>query len=303
MLKNRSSILAFAAVILLAILWGSTNVVTKGLLATDSPADLLTVRFSVATVSLLVLLPRAGRIDLRTLRDGTIIGLLFAGGQLAQTWGLMTTTPAVNAFLSGLYVVVTPILAALLFARRLQVSVWIAVGLSMVALAGFTVVPGASPGGFGLGEALTLASAVLYAGQIVWTGRVSRPQRTVQLAVVQSAVVSLVMGLFALPGGVHVPARASWWLALLYLALVCGALTLVLQIWAQSHIDPVRAAVVMCSEPLWTTVFAVAFAHEHLGAALIFGGSMTLAAMLVVVVPWRPVPRAAIRRALFTRAA
>ncbi len=277
--------------------------VTKGLLATNSPAELLAVRFTVSTVALFALLPRAGRLDLRTLRDGTIIGLLFAGGQLTQTWGLMTTTPAVNAFLSGLYVVVTPILAAVLFSRRLQISVWVSVGLSMVALAGFTVVPGASHGGFGLGEALTLTSALLYAGQIVWTGRASRPQRTVQLAVVQSAVVALVMALFAIPGGVHVPARASWWLALLYLALVCGALTLVLQIWAQAHIDPVRAAVIMCSEPLWTTVFAVAFAHERLGPALVFGGSMTLAAMLVVVVPWRPLPRAAIRRALFTRAA
>ncbi len=136
-----------------------------------------------------------------------------------------------------------------------------------------------------MGECPTLASAVLYAGQILWTGRVSRRERVVQLAVVQSAVVSVIMGLFALPGGVHVPARVTWWLALLYLAIACGALTLVLQIWAQSHIDPVRAAVIMCSEPLWTTVFAVAFAHEHLGAALIFGGSMTLAAMLVVVVP------------------
>lgn len=302
-LKNRSSILAFAAIVVLAVLWGSTNVVTKALIAEQSPASLLFVRFALATVVLVALLPRAGRIDRATLRDGLVMGLLFAAGQLTQTWGLMTTTPAVNAFLSGLYVVITPLLAGLLFARRLERSVWVAVTLSLVALAAFTVVPGGSTGGFGPGEVLTLVSAVLYAGQILWTGHVTRPQRAVQLAVVQSAVVAVTMGAFALPGGIQMPARGSWWLALLYLALVCGALTLVLQIWAQVHIDPVRAAIVMCSEPLWTTVFAVGFTGQRMDLPLVLGGSLSLAAMLVVVVPWRPLPRAAIRRVLFARAA
>lgn len=302
-LKNRSSILAFAAIVVLAVLWGSTNVVTKRLLTTQSPADLLTVRFTAATLVLLALLPRARRIDAVTLRDGVVMGLLFAGGQLTQTWGLTTTTPAVNAFLSGLYVVITPLLAGVLFARRLERSVWVAVALSLVALAAFTVIPGSSGGGFGPGEILTLVSAVLYAGQILWTGRVTRPDRAIQLAVVQSATVSLTLGVFAVPGGIELPARPSWWLALLYLAVVCGALTLVLQIWAQAHIDPVRAAIIMCSEPLWTTVFAVAFARQGVDLALILGGSLTLAAMLAVVIPWRPLPRGAIRRVLLARAA
>ena len=302
-LKNRSSILAFTAIIVLAVLWGSTNVVTKTLLTTQSPADILAVRFAAATLVLLTLLPRTGRIDATTLRDGVVIGLLFAGGQLTQTWGLTTTTPAVNAFLSGLYVVITPLLAGVLFARRLERSVWVAVALSMIALAAFTVVPGSASGGFGTGEILTLVSAVLYAGQILWTGRVTRPDRAIQLAVVQSAVVAITMGGFAIPGGIELPARASWWLALLYLAVVCGALTLVLQIWAQVHIDPVRAAIIMCSEPLWTTVFAVAFARQRLDPTLVVGGSLSLAAMLAVVIPWRPLPHAAIRRALFARAA
>ena len=273
------------------------------MLAAQSPADLLAIRFTVATLALLTLLPRAGRIDARTVRDGAVMGVLFAGGQLTQTFGLMTTTPAANAFLSGLYVVITPLLAAALFARRLGPAVWVAVALSLLALGAFTVLPGTSRGGFGPGEALTLASAALYAGQILWTGHVTRPERAVRLAIVQSAVVSITMAAFAVPGGIDLPARPAWWLSLLYLSLACGALTLVLQVWAQAHIDPVRAAVVMCSEPLWTTVFALTFAGQRMELSLVLGGSLSLAAMLAVVVPWRPLPRAAARRALLARAA
>ena len=135
----------------------------------------------------------------------------------------------------------------------------------------------------GYGELLTVASAVVYAGHIVALGRISTPGTALSLSLVQLVVITVICGLLAvLPisgAGLQLPSSGRDWLVVVYLGLVAGALTMVLQTWAQARVEPTRAAVIMAMEPVWAAGFAVAFGGEVVTVRLVIGGLAILAAI------------------------
>jgi len=264
--------------------WGSTFFLIKDLVTRLPVTDLLAVRFAVATVALALIAGRRLQLSRRTLRGGVLLGLLYGVGQILQTVGLGHTSASVSGFLTGLYVVATPLLGALLLRTRVSGTVWLAaglatIGLGVLSLHGFAL---------GYGELLTVLSALVYAGHILALGRVSEPGRALSLSVVQLAVITALCTVAALwPGsgaraGLQLPASGADWLAVLYLAVVAGALTMVLQTWAQARIEPARAAVVMAMEPVWAAAFAVALGGESVTPRMVIGGLAILAAMYLV---------------------
>ena len=207
-----------------------------------------------------------------------MLGLLYGGGQLLQTVGIQTTSASVSGFITGMYVVFTPFLAALLLRTRLGWAAWTAValatlGLGLLSLQGFAI---------GTGELLTLAGALFYALHIVGLGRWSRSSEAIGLTVVQLTTVAVVCTVGALPGGLTLPDRAYDWGVLVYMAVVAGAAALVVQTWAQAHLAPTRAAVIMTMEPVWAAAFAVALGGEALGPRVLVGGALVLVAMYLV---------------------
>ena len=131
---------------------------------------------------------------------------------------------------------------------------WVAVllattGLAVLSLRGFAL---------GGGEALTFAASVLYALHIVGLGEWSTARDAYGLAVLQMTVIAVVCAVATAPNGVVLPATTADWLAVVYMALVAGAIALVLQTWAQAHLPPTRAAIVMTMEPVFAALFAVA---------------------------------------------
>jgi drug/metabolite transporter (DMT)-like permease len=204
-----------------------------------------------------------------------LLGLVYGAGQLLQTAGLGYTSASVSGFVTGMYVVMTPLFAAALVRARVGASAWAAValatgGLALLSLQGFAV---------GLGESLTLASAALYALHIVALGAWSTPRDALGLSIVQLAVITIVCWAGALPGGVELPTTGSDWLSTLYMALVAGAFALVAQTWAQAHMSATRAAIVMTMEPVFAAAFAVGWGGEDLSARMVGGGALVLAAM------------------------
>ena len=174
-------------------------------------------------------------------------------------------------------IVVTMALSGLLAGLAGTVEV---IGLHYYHTPGFSV---------GYGELLTLASALVYAGHIVALGRLSTRETALSLSLVQLITITVVCGLAALPGGITLPTSAADWWIVIYLAVVAGALTMVLQTWAQARIDATRAAVIMAMEPVWAAGFAVAFGSESITVRMVLGGTAILAAMyLVELAPrWR----------------
>ncbi len=270
--------LAFLAILAMTAAWGSTFFMIKDVVTRIPVIDLLAWRFGIAALAMTVLAGRRLRMSRTTLRNGVLLGLLYGGAQILQTYGLSMTDASVSAFITGLYVVATPLLAALILRTRIGKLTWLAaalatLGLGVLSLRGFAIGPG---------ELLTLASAIVYALHIIAMSKVSRAGEEVALTVVQMVVIALVCFAVALPGGVQLPHRSTDWLIVVYLAVVAGALAMFLQTWAQARIPPTQAAVVMSMEPVWAAVFAVAFGGESITGRMIIGGVAILAAMYLV---------------------
>lgn len=296
MTRSRTQTLAFVALLALSAAWGSTFFLIKDLATRLGVLDLLAVRFAVAALALAVLAAPRLRIDATVLRRGVPLGLLYGSAQILQTAGLSLTSASVAGFVTGLYVVLTPLLGALLFRSRVDRATAAGAVLATVGL-GVLSLDGLSVGGGG-GEALTLVSAAVYAVHILALGRWSDPGRALGLSLVQLVVIALVCTAAALwPDarghvGLTLPTTAYDWWSLLYLAVVAGALAMVLQTWAQAHLEPSRAAVVMAMEPVWAAAFAVALGGERITARMVLGGCAIVAAMyLVELAPrGRPAP-------------
>ena len=272
-----------AALLLLAVtaVWGSTFPMTKDVVAEVPVMDFLAVRFALAAVVVAAIFPRSLRgLSPTTLKRGVVLGLLYGVAQVAQTVGLQHTAASVSGFVTGMYVVCTPLLAALLLRERLPLSTWAAVpvataGLAVLSLRGLAV---------GFGEGITLVGAVLYALHIVALGAWSTRRDAVGISVVQLAVIALLGFVIGAPGGITLPSSTGVWLQVVYMAVFAAGLALAAQTWAQAHLPPTRAAIIMCTEPVFAAGFAIAFGGEALTGRLFLGGAVVLAAMLLAEV-------------------
>lgn len=270
--------LAFVSILIMTAVWGSTFFLIKDVVTRIPVPDLLAVRFGVAAVALLLVAGRSLRMSRRTLQRGVALGLLYGLAQILQTFGLATTAASVSGFITGLYVIITPLLAAAILRTRIPPRVWLAVGLATVglgvlSLTGFAV---------GYGELLTLIASVGYAAHIIAMNAMTTPETTISLTVVQTVVIAVVCTIAAAPHGIALPTSGRDWAVVVYLGVVAGALTLFLQTWAQARIDATRAAVIMAMEPVWAALFAVTLGGEKLSLRMVFGGLAILAAMYLV---------------------
>ena len=270
---------ATTGLVAMTAVWGSTFVLIKDVVGRMRVVDFLAVRFVAAAVVMLVLFARpVWRLGRAQLGRALMLGAVYGSGQLLQTWGLKLIAPSVSGFATGMYVVFTPILAWLLLRERIAGVVWLAVamatgGLALLSLHGVSV---------DLGVWLTLASAGLYALHIVGLGRWSREADAIGMSAVQVAAIALVCLLATLPQGPALPPDRAAWLAVLYMALVAGAGAMLMQTWAQAHLPPARAAIVMTTEPVFAAGFAVALGVDALSWRMLAGGALVLGAMYLV---------------------
>ena len=287
--RSRTERLAFLALLAMTAAWGSTFFLIKDLVNRMPVADLLAIRFAIASVALGLIAAHRIHLSRPVVIYGVLLGLLYGSAQILQTAGLSHTSASVSGFVTGLYVVATPLLTAIILRRRIPPLTWVAavlatLGLGVLALRGFSI---------GYGELLTLISAVIYAGHIVALGRFSSPETTLSLSLVQLSMITLLTAVAALwptagsAPGIQLPGSLHDWLVVLYLALIASALTMVLQTWAQAHIEPSRAAVIMAMEPVWAAAFAVALGGESITARMIIGGLAIVSAMYLVERPQR----------------
>nr|WP_281380922.1 DMT family transporter [Nocardioides panaciterrulae] len=279
--------LATGSLLAVTAMWGSTFFLIHDLLERMPTLDFLAVRFAIASVALFLVAPRAvGRLSPSARRSALALGLLYGVAQILQTAGLAHTAASVSGFITGMYVVLTPVLAAALLRTRITAGTWGAVLLATAGL-GVLTLDGLS---IGYGEALTLVSALLYALHIVGLGAWSTPHEALGMSILQLVVITLVCLVATLPDGIVLPQSGADWLSVIYMALFAGALALVAQTWAQAHLPPTRSAIIMSMEPVFAAFFAVLAGGESLTVRMLVGGAMVLTAMLVVeLVPRRRV--------------
>lgn len=211
-LKINNKLVAVSSLVLVTAVWGLTFVMVKGAISRMPVMDFLAIRFALATLIMIVIRPLSlTKLSAGDWKRGAILGALLGAGYAAQTFGLTRTSAAVSGFITGMFVVFTPLIAGLILRRPIGRRAWTGVGvatagLAVISLRGFSI---------GTGELLTLACALIYAVHIVGLGEWSGGRNPYSLAVVQLGVVTIICVIAALPGGITLPNDQASWVAVL----------------------------------------------------------------------------------------
>ncbi|MDP1720137.1 MAG: DMT family transporter [Candidatus Nanopelagicaceae bacterium] len=272
--------LAPLALLTVAAMWGSTFFMMKEAIQRQDVNSFLFTRFSVAVIAMLLIRPQVVKLFNRDMvTKGVISGTFLAAGYIFQTFGLALTSAAVTGFITGLYVIATPLMAALFLGQKISKKVWFYVaiatfGLGLLSLHGWSM---------GRGELLVLACALAYAGQIIALSKWSKGRDAYALTILQLITCAVLSGLATFINGYQLPPDAGVWGVVTFTAIFATALAFMVQTWSQAHISATKVAVILTMETVFAAVFAVIFGGEHLTLKIVAGGTMVVAAMYMIV--------------------
>jgi drug/metabolite transporter (DMT)-like permease len=284
--------MALLALLLVTAVWGVTFVQVKDAVEIYPLFAFLAVRFAIASATLAV--PGARRLrslGRRGLGAGVLLGVLLAAGYALQTAGLERTTASSAGFITGLYVVLVPLVALVLFRERIGRGVWVGAGLALVGLAMLSGVDAGSAAG----DLLILGCALAFGFQIPLTGRFAPHYDPLALTLVQMLVAFVGFTAIAVSlGEVELPRGGTVWAALLVTGIFASALAYLIQTWAQRTISAARTAVVYAMEPVFAGFFGYLLAGDRLGTLGWAGCAVILAGIVVS----EPAAAEAIRRSI-----
>jgi drug/metabolite transporter (DMT)-like permease len=262
--------------------WGVTFVQVKDAVEIYPLFAFLAVRFAIATVTLAV--PAAGRVrglGRSGVGAGALLGLLLAAGYALQTAGLERTTVSSTGFVTGMYVVLTPVIALFLYRSRIGLAAWGGVALSTAGLAMLSGIHAGSA----TGDLLVLAGAAVYSLQIVLMERYAPRFDALAFTLVEMLTACVGLGVVAVSlGDLGTPHGWTVWGALLVTGVFASALAYLVQTWAQRRTSATRTALVFTMEPVFTALFGYTLAGDRLGA-FGWGGCAAIMAGIVLAEP------------------
>jgi drug/metabolite transporter (DMT)-like permease len=276
--------MADLALLVLTLLWGTTFHFVKRVLEVASPGVFLAARFALAALVLAaVWLVRRDRPGAALVRDGLLLGGFMLLGFTLQTLGLRGTTPARSGFLTGLSVVIVPVVARFAMGRQVRAAAWAGVVLAVLGLALLSrPLSGALEPEVRAGDALTLGCALAFALQIVFTSEWSPrhplvPFVLVQVLVTFAGAVALAAaeGPFLAAGG---GARLAGTVA--FTGVGMTAVAFLVMNWAQRRTTAVRAALIFSLEPVVAALFSHFYGGEPLAPAEWAGGALIVAGVV-----------------------
>ncbi|HZP72758.1 MAG TPA: DMT family transporter [Gaiellaceae bacterium] len=273
---------ALFVLVAVTAVWGVTFVQVKDAVAIYPLFAFLALRFLIASCTLVV----PGGPRLRRLGRGGVVAGALAGGLVGtgfalQTAGLERSSVSATGFVTGMYVVLTPLLALLLFRVRVARAALLGVGLTTVGLALLAGIHGGSPAG----DLLVLGGAAVYALQIVLMERYAPRYDAFAFTFVE--MLAAFAGLLAIAlalGELGWPHGWTVWGALLVTGVFASALAFLAQTWAQSRTTATQTALAFSLEPVWTAFFGVTLAGDRLGA-LGWSGCAVIMAGIVAAEP------------------
>jgi drug/metabolite transporter (DMT)-like permease len=272
---------------LVALVWGVTFVVVKRALADISIVYFLALRFGLASLCMLLFfLPIFWRSErgtiLRGLSRGAAAGTFLWLGYMLQTFGLKYTTAGKSGFLTGLYIVLVPIISALVYRRWPQRRELIGISIAGAGMAVMTLPSIDGPFHMNRGDLLTLGCAVSFAFHLLVLGYYSQRELFQAVALGQiaaAAILSTISLRFE-------PASVSWnfnvVFAVLLTAVLATALAFALQTWGQKYTTATRTALIFALEPVFALLTAVLAANEALTFTAVGGGALILTGILAV---------------------
>jgi drug/metabolite transporter (DMT)-like permease len=273
---------ALVALILVTAVWGVTFVQVKDAVELYPLFAFLAVRFVIASMTLAVpAAPRVRSLGRKGASRGAFLGLLLAAGYVLQTAGLERTTVSSTGFITGMYVVLTPLIALGLFRSHIGVSAWAGVVLATVGLAMLSGIHANSA----TGDLLVLGGAAVYSLQIVLMERYAPRYDAVAFTFCEMLAAAVGLLVIALArGDLGVPHGWTVWGALLVTGIFASALGFLVQTWAQRRTSATRTALAFTLEPVWTAFFGYTLAGDRLGV-LGWSGCAVIMAGIVLAEP------------------
>ncbi len=290
MLPRRT--LADLGLLLVALIWGLTFVMVQDAVHAYPVFAFLSARFTLALIGLLpIVWWRRHHLRLhrqtvplgRQLAAGMLIGLFLFAGYGLQTAGLLYTTPAKAGFITGLSVVIVPVLGVLLAGERPGMRVvWgvglAAVGLGLLSLSGIDLAAGVNPG-----DVLVLGCAFSFAAHIFVISRFAPRMNALILTIVQIATVAVLAAITSrlFEPGVSWPPTGQPLFAAAFTGLLATALAFGLQTTAQRFTTATHTALIFAMEPVFAAGASFVLIGEVLLPVQMFGSALILAGMLV----------------------
>ncbi|MFP5299238.1 MAG: DMT family transporter, partial [Actinomycetota bacterium] len=282
MSEQRSIRIAEASLVGIAAVWGLTFVMVQDAIALLPVFAFLAYRFIPASLLVAVVFrKKLSGLGRDGWKWGLFMGIFLTGGYVFQTLGLDLTRASNAGFITGMFVVLTPIFGALFLRHRAGALAWAAALVSTVGLLLLSVAQGESGDASLTGDALVFLCACSFSFHILVTDRAIRDHETGPLLAVQLGVTGVFcLVVAAARGELVVPDSSTVWVALVVTSLVASALGFFVQTYAQQHASPSRTALILASEPAFAGFFAYLLAGERLNAAGWLGASLILASIV-----------------------
>ena len=286
------------ALLAAAFVWGMAFTAQSNAMRYVQPFTFVFLRSTITCAVLLLAMPLFDRIGGKRsepaappfrahVKPGALIGIFLVLATILQQIGLVYTTPAKSGFVTALYIVMVPILGLLLFKRRVSRFVWLGVALS---LCGLVLLCVGSDLSVNVGDLFTLASALMFSGQILLIDRCAGRLNAVKLSAVQFGTCAVVSGLImAFAETPSLSGIAACWTSILYVAVFSSAIGHTLQIVGQKRTDPTLASLIMCLESVFAALGGWVILGQALSPRELLGCALMLSASVIAQLPGREV--------------
>ena len=268
------------ALLTVSAAWGLSFIVMKDAIQRQSVNNFLFTRFALAVIVMILIRPQTIKLFNRDLlQRGGLAGIFLGLGYIAQTLGLERTGAAITGFVTGLYVVLTPLIASIVLKEKITKFTWFCIavatfGLGLLSIRGFSV---------GIGEMFVLASAVLFAAHIIALSKWSSGRDVYAMTVIQLTMCAILAGLASAVEGYSLPPDRGVWSVVIFTAVFATAVAFIVQTWSQAHMSATKVAVILTMEVVFAALFAILLGGERLTLQTAIGGILVVVAMYLIV--------------------
>jgi drug/metabolite transporter (DMT)-like permease len=277
---KKRRIIAKIALVITTMIWGSSFVVMKDSVQNFPVNYLLAIRFSMATIVIaLIFIKHFKKFDKGHLIGGILMGIALFLAYEAQTFGIVYTTPAKNAFLTVTYCVIVPFLYVIFFRKRLSIFNFIAAFICIIGIGFISLDKGLS---IELGDSLSILCGFLFAIHILVIEKVSKKRDAAILTVIQFATVSVLSFIVALftekpPQNVTIGTLAP----LIYLAVFATGFCFFCQTYGQKYTPPTTASILLSLESVFGVLVSIIFGYDKFSTRLFIGFALVFIAIII----------------------
>jgi drug/metabolite transporter (DMT)-like permease len=268
------------ALLTVSAAWGLSFVVMKDAIQRQSVNNFLFTRFTLAVIVMILIRPQTIKLfNKDLLQRGGLAGIFLGLGYIAQTLGLERTGAAITGFITGLYVILTPLIASIVLKEKITKFTWLCIavatfGLGLLSIRGFSV---------GIGEMFVFASAVLFAAHIIALSKWSSGRDVYAMTVIQLTMCAILAGLASAVEGYSLPPDRGVWSVVIFTAVFATAVAFIVQTWSQAHMSATKVAVILTMEVVFAALFAILLGGERLTLQTAIGGILVVVAMYLIV--------------------